>query len=60
MFTARGAIVLGAIFIVTGVVYYLLQGSGETLDRAGVVMLVAVGIAMTFSFAVLLRGSREL
>ena len=60
MFTARGAIILGAIFILTGIVYFLLQGSGETMDQAGVVMLIAVGIAMTFSFAILLRGSREL
>jgi len=32
----------------------------ENWDYAGVTMLVALGAAMTFTFAILLRGSRDL
>ena len=56
----RNALVLGAVFVVTGLVYLFLQGNGEWMDRAGVVMLIAVGGAMAFTFFILLRGSREL
>jgi hypothetical protein len=55
----RTALILGAVFVATGIVYLVLQ-TAEGFDYAGVVMLIAVGIAMAFAFAILLRGSGEL
>ena len=60
MFVWRNALVLGAIFVVIGVAYYIVQGSGVSLDRAGATMLIALGGAMAFVFIILLRGSRGL
>ncbi|MBA2570503.1 MAG: hypothetical protein H0V04_04910 [Chloroflexi bacterium] len=60
MFTWRGAMILGISFVAAGVVYLLVQGSGETLDRAGATMLIVLGAAMAFTFTILLRGSRGL
>lgn len=60
MFIWRNAIILGVGFIAVGVLYYLLQGGGETLDRTGATLLILLGVAMSFTFAVLLRGSRSL
>ncbi len=60
MFSWRAAIILGLMFIVTGIVYLITQGSGEWMDRAGATMLILLGAAMAFTFAVVLRGSREL
>lgn len=58
MFVWRNALILGGGFIIVGVLYLLLQGSGEWLDRAGATMLILLGVAMAFTFFVLLRGSR--
>ena len=62
MFVWRNAVLLGVIFIVVGVLYFLLQGGdlGTTSDRAGATMLIVLGVAMAFVFSILLRGSREL
>ncbi len=60
MFTWRGAMILGISFVAAGVIYLLVQGSGETLDRAGATMLIVLGAAMAFTFTILLRGSRGL
>lgn len=60
MTTWRSAIIIGIGFVVVGVLYLVTQGSGEWLDRAGATMLIALGGAMAFGFAVLLRGSRDL
>jgi hypothetical protein len=60
VFKWRNALILGAIFVVVGIVYYVLQGDGLFIDRAGALMLVMLGVAMGFGFAVLLRVSREL
>ena len=62
MFGWRNALILGAIFVVVGVIYFFLQGpdNGPTSDRAGVTMLILLGGAMAFSFLIILRGSREL
>jgi len=66
MFIWRNALILGLIFIAVGVGYFLLNGSivfdpnMVGLDVAGATMLVVLGFAMAFVFAVLLRGSREL
>ena len=55
------ALILGLIFIVVGVGYWLLNSTAVMhLDAAGATMLIGLGIAMAFVFAVLLRGSREL
>ena len=60
MFVWRNALILGLIFAVVGAVYWYVQGETTTVDKAGGTMLIVLGIAMAFSFAVLLRGSREL
>jgi hypothetical protein len=60
MFAWRNALILGAIFVVVGVIYFIVQGSGITLDRAGATMLIVLGGAMAFVFTILLRGSRGL
>lgn len=60
MFVWRNALILGIGFVVVGVGYYLVQGTGAGLDVAGATMLVVLGLAMAFTFAILLRGSREL
>jgi hypothetical protein len=68
----RIAILIGIIPIVVGLLYLGLQlAFGQdtdwisglisgTMDPAGVVMLVALGLAMAFGFAVILRGARDL
>ncbi len=60
MFIWRNAVILGIIFVLVGLGYYLVQGEGPGLDRAGATMLILLGGAMAFVFAILLRGSREL
>jgi C4-dicarboxylate transporter len=61
MFIWRNALILGGLFVVIGLLYLLLQQYTPTgLDQAGVVLLVVLGLAMSFTFLVLLRGSREL
>ncbi|MEP7283557.1 MAG: hypothetical protein ABI696_16385 [Rubrivivax sp.] len=60
MFVWRNALILGLIFMVIGVTYFFLNGPTLGLDVAGATMLVVLGFAMAFVFAVLLRGSREL
>ena len=56
----RNALLLGALFIVTGAIYWFVQGRGNELDLTGVTLLIAVGGAMAFTFVILLRGSGEL
>jgi drug/metabolite transporter (DMT)-like permease len=51
---------IGVGFMVVGVLYLVTQGAGETMDRAGATMLIALGVAMAFGFAIILRGSRDL
>jgi hypothetical protein len=58
MFIWRNAIIIGAGFVAVGLLYLFVQGEGLWLDRAGATMLILLGIAMAFTFAVLLRGSR--
>ena len=62
MFIWRNAVILGIVFVIVGVGYYLVQGSdaAETMDRAGATMLLILGGAMAFVFSILLRGSRGL
>jgi hypothetical protein len=60
MFIWRNAIILGVGFVAVGVLYLYLQGDGLWLDRAGATMLILLGIAMAFTFFILLRGSRGL
>jgi hypothetical protein len=60
MYNWRTAVALGAIFVVIGIVYLVVQGTGATLDHAGVTLLIAIGAAMAFTFTILLRGSGEL
>jgi len=60
LFVWPNAIVLGVMFAVAGVLYWYVQGNGLDIDRAGVTMLILLGVAMSFVFIILLRGSREL
>lgn len=56
----RWALVLGGLFVVIGVLYGLLQGSGDWMDHAGAVMLIVLGGAMAFAFTIILAGTRDL
>ena len=60
MYSWRGGIILGISFIAVGIGYLLVQGSGASMDRSGAALLIFLGAAMAFTFAILLRGSREL
>jgi hypothetical protein len=60
MFVWRNALILGLVFIVVGVSYWVVQAKPQNIDLSGATCLVFLGIAMAFTFAVLLRGSREL
>jgi hypothetical protein len=60
MFVWRNALILGLIFIAVGVGYYFVNRYTTGLDQAGATMLIMLGLAMAFVFAILLRGSREL
>ena len=54
------AIGLGAIFLAVGLVYGLLGWSTPGKDAAGAAMLIVLGIAMTFAFGIIVRGTRDL
>jgi Flp pilus assembly protein TadB len=59
----RAALVLGAIPVVVGIIYFLLQetrGTDLTLDTAGALLLVSLGAAMAFGVYVLVNGARDL
>jgi hypothetical protein len=59
----KGALVLGAIPVIVGVAYFVLQevnGTVATTDAAGVTMLIALGLAIGFGMLVILRGARDL
>lgn len=62
MFSLKGALLLGVIFLVIAVIYFVGWSGANILvmDWTGAVMLGALGIAMGFGFAILLRNSREL
>jgi len=48
---------------VVGLIYFFggeAWSNGQGFDPAGATMLVVTGIAMTFAFLLVLRGSREL
>jgi Flp pilus assembly protein TadB len=63
MNTVKAALVIGAIPIIVGVIYFVLQevnGTFATMDPAGVTMLIALGLAMGFGMLVILRGARDL
>lgn len=60
MYTWRSAIIIGIMFTAVGVGYLLVQGSGVSMDRSGAALLIILGVAMAFTFSILLRGSREL
>jgi hypothetical protein len=57
----RRAIILGVVFVGVGLIYLLVQYSHpENWDFSGVTLLIVLGVAMTFTFSILLRGSRDL
>ena len=57
----RFAVVIGVVFAAVGIAYWAVQHLDLTsTDYEGFVLLVVLGIAMAFSFTVLLRGSRDL
>jgi hypothetical protein len=54
----RNAIIVGALFVVIGVIYWAVPYfGGWHLDMAGFVMLMALGIAMSLMAYVLIAGS---
>ncbi len=56
----RNTFFLGAFFVVVGVLYFVVQGDGRTIDRTGVLLLLLTGVSMVFGLGVLIRGSRDL
>jgi hypothetical protein len=58
----RQALVLGAIPIVIGVIYYVGAEALGTygVDPGGTTLLIALGLAMGFGMLVILRGARDL
>ena len=60
MFVWRNALILGIAFVVIGIGYWYVQSTTAVIDLAGATMLVLLGVSMAFTFAILLRGSREL
>jgi len=59
----RQALIMGALPIVVGVVYWVLQqtrGTEAVIDAAGATMLIALGLAMGFGMLVILRGARDI
>ena len=59
----RWALILGAIPVLIGLIYLVVQeavGIQAWIDPAGVVLLVALGLAMGFGMLVILRGARDL
>ena len=55
-----GAIGLGAIFLVVGLIYGAAGWNTPGKDAAGAAMLIVLGIAMTFAFGIIVRGTRDL
>ena len=72
MSATKLAIIIGIIPVFVGLLYLVLQvafaepvndfveGVTGTIDPAGVIMLVALGLSMGFGFLVILRGARDL
>ncbi|MFN8521159.1 MAG: hypothetical protein U0667_17620 [Chloroflexota bacterium] len=56
----RRTLILGAFFVAVGLIYLVVQGTGTTIDLAGVTMLLLTGVSMAFGFAVMVKGSRDL
>ena len=59
----KQAVVLGAIPIIIGIIYFALQqlsGNDLVSDAGGALLLVALGMAMGFGMLVILRGARDL
>lgn len=60
---SRWALILGAIPVVIGLIYLVVQeavGIEAWIDPAGIILLVALGLAMGFGMLVILRGARDL
>jgi len=58
----KAAFLIGAFFAICATLYWLLPHlfQPSLVDLTGFVLLAMVAVAMTFGFAVLLRGSRDL
>ena len=59
----RWALILGAIPVLIGLIYLVAQealGIQAWIDPGGVILLVALGLAMGFGMLVILRGARDL
>jgi len=54
------AIGIGAIFLIVGLIYGFVGWNTAGKDAAGAAMLIVLGIAMTFAFGIILRGTRDL
>jgi drug/metabolite transporter (DMT)-like permease len=70
MFNWRRTLVLGVFFVLVGILYFVVQGTGtcapqmehctsRTLDLTGVLLLLLTGVSMAFGLIVLIRGSRD-
>ncbi len=47
MFNWRNTFVIGVFFVLVGILYFLVQGDGRTIDRTGVILLLLLaGVSM--------------
>ncbi len=60
MFNWRRTLLLGAFFVTVGIIYFIVQGDGRTMDRTGVTLLILTGVSMGFGLSILIRGSRDI
>jgi hypothetical protein len=58
----RSALFIGGFFVICAALYWILPYLFQLslVDYTGLVLLALTAVAMTFGFAVLLRGSRDL
>ena len=63
MTQTRAALLIGAIPIIVGIIYFVTQqmfGDEAVIDPGGALLLVCLGLSMGFGFLVILRGARDL
>jgi hypothetical protein len=58
----RQALLLGAIPVVIGIIYWALPHLFQVnvIDAVGATLLIALGLSMGFGFLVILRGARDI
>jgi len=55
----RRAFLIGLTFLIVAAIYYLAQASTGHVDVAGLTILIALSVAMSLMFYVLMAGSGD-